>query len=81
MEAHRVVRRRGSHIFYTISSKMAVRLSALRAGRTFSPQESWYSFLLEVVSTQGHSAAGRITSTEKSNCVIENQTRDLRITI
>jgi hypothetical protein len=31
MEAHRVVRRRGSHIFYTIGSQMAVRLSALRA--------------------------------------------------
>jgi hypothetical protein len=33
MEAHRVLRRRGSHIFYTIGSQMAVRLSALRAGR------------------------------------------------
>jgi hypothetical protein len=31
MEAHKVVRRRGSHIYYTIGSEMAVRLSALRA--------------------------------------------------
>jgi hypothetical protein len=41
---------------------MMVRLSAL------CPQEdSWYSFLSEDESTQGHSAAGRIRSTEKSN--------------
>jgi hypothetical protein len=33
MEAHRVVRRRGSHIFQTSGSQMAVRLLALRAGR------------------------------------------------
>jgi hypothetical protein len=32
VEAHKVVRRRGSHIFYTIGSQMAVRLLALRAG-------------------------------------------------
>jgi hypothetical protein len=37
MEAHRVVRRRGSHIFYTFGSKMAVRLSALRADRPLPP--------------------------------------------
>jgi hypothetical protein len=34
VKAHMFVRRRGSHIFYTIASQMAVRLSALRAGRT-----------------------------------------------
>jgi hypothetical protein len=34
VEPHSVVRRRGSHIFQTISSQMAVRLSGLRAGRT-----------------------------------------------
>jgi hypothetical protein len=32
-KAHRVVRRRGSHIFYTIGSQMAVRMSALGTGR------------------------------------------------
>jgi hypothetical protein len=36
MEAHRVVRRRGSHIFLAIGSQMAVR-SALRAGRPLPP--------------------------------------------
>jgi hypothetical protein len=38
MKAQRVVRRRGSHIFYTIVSQMAVRLSALRAGRPLPPR-------------------------------------------
>jgi hypothetical protein len=47
VEAHRIVRRRGSHIFYTIGSQMAVRSA-------FYPQEdSWYSFLLEAESTPG----------------------------
>jgi hypothetical protein len=31
MDAHKAVSRRGSHIFLTIGSHMAVRLSALRA--------------------------------------------------
>jgi hypothetical protein len=34
MGAHRFVRRRGSHITYTIGSQMTVRLSALRARRS-----------------------------------------------
>jgi hypothetical protein len=38
MEAHRVVGHQGSHIFYTIGSQMATRLSALRACR---PLTSW----------------------------------------
>jgi hypothetical protein len=37
MKAHRVVRRRGSHIFLTIGSQMAVRLSALSASRPLLP--------------------------------------------
>jgi hypothetical protein len=37
VEAHRVVRRRGSHIFQTIGLQMAVKLSALRAGRPLPP--------------------------------------------
>jgi hypothetical protein len=32
-----VVRRRGSHILWTIGSWMAVRISALRAGRSLHP--------------------------------------------
>jgi hypothetical protein len=37
VEVHRVVRRRGSHIFETIDSQMAVRLPALRAGLPLPP--------------------------------------------
>jgi hypothetical protein len=37
MEAHRVVRHRRSHIFKKIGSQLAVRLSALRAGRPSHP--------------------------------------------
>jgi hypothetical protein len=37
VDAHRVVRRRGSHILKTIGTQMAVRLSALRAGHSFPP--------------------------------------------
>jgi hypothetical protein len=37
MKAHTVVRRRGSHIFKTVGSQMAVRLSAPRAGRPLPP--------------------------------------------
>jgi hypothetical protein len=36
-EAHRVVRRQGSHIFQAVGTQMAVRLSALRAGRPLPP--------------------------------------------
>jgi hypothetical protein len=34
VEAHRDVRRRGSHIFYTVGSQMAVSLSALSTSRS-----------------------------------------------
>jgi hypothetical protein len=54
VEALRVVRGWVSHNFQTFGSQMAVRLSALRAGGFFTPQEnSWYSFLLEAESTPG----------------------------
>jgi hypothetical protein len=39
VEARRFVRRRGSHIFQTIGSQMAMRLSALRAGRPLPPRK------------------------------------------
>jgi hypothetical protein len=37
MEAHRAVRRRGSHIFETVGSQMTVRLSALREAPLYPP--------------------------------------------
>jgi hypothetical protein len=37
MKSHRVVRRRGSHIFQTVGSQMAVKLSALRGGHPLPP--------------------------------------------
>jgi hypothetical protein len=39
VEAHRIVRRRGSHIFLTTGSQMAMRFSALRAGRLLAPKK------------------------------------------
>jgi hypothetical protein len=45
------VRRRGSHIFITVGSHMAVRLLASRAGRPLTLENSLYSFLLEAEST------------------------------
>jgi hypothetical protein len=59
---------------------MAVRLLALRAGRPtalYTQEDSWYLFLLEAESPQGHSAAGRMRSIEKSSDLIGNRTRDL----
>jgi hypothetical protein len=44
---------------------MAVRLSALRAGRAFPQEDSWYSFLLEAESTPGHGEAGTIRRIEE----------------
>ena len=62
------------------------RQSAHEGGKVVSPTHrpplhprkySWYSFLLEAESTQGHSAAGRIMSMKNSNDTIGNRTRDL----
>jgi hypothetical protein len=39
MEAHKFLRRQGSHIFQTIGSQMTVRLSDLRAGRRLPPRK------------------------------------------
>jgi hypothetical protein len=71
------VRRRASHIFYTIDSQMAVRLSALRTGRTFAPRKIPGTYFCKILSgPQGHSAAGTTGSIEKSS-EIGNRTRDL----
>jgi hypothetical protein len=43
----------------------------------YAQEDSWYSFLSEAASTPGHSTAGRIRSTEKSNDLIRNQTHHL----
>jgi hypothetical protein len=51
---------------------MAVRLSALRAGRSLPPRR-----FLVLSQPQGHSAAGKIRSTEKKDDLIGNRTHDL----
>jgi hypothetical protein len=57
---------------------MAVRLSAYAPAALYPQEDSWYAFLLEAESTpQGHNAAGKIRSTEKSDDLIGNRTRDL----
>jgi len=56
---------------------MKVVRSALRTGRLYPARKySWYLFLLEAVSPQGHSVAGRIMSMKNSSD-IWNRTRDL----
>jgi hypothetical protein len=67
VETRVVVRRRGSHIFYTISRP-------LYPGR--------FLVLISVrgwVDPEGHSAAGRIRSIEKSNDFIGNRARELPV--
>jgi hypothetical protein len=72
MEAHRVVRRRGSHIFETIGSQMAVRLSALSSLFPLPPGRLLVLISVRLNRSQGYSAAGRVRSIEKSNDVIGN---------
>jgi hypothetical protein len=57
---------------------MAVRLSAVRAGRPpFTPRKiRGTHFCYRLSLPQGHNAAGRIMSTEKSNDLIGNGTHD-----
>jgi len=52
-------------------------LSALRTGRLYLRKCSWYSFLLEAESTQGHIAIGRMN--EKSTETSLDRTSDLPI--
>jgi hypothetical protein len=45
----------------------------------YTKEDPWYSFPPEAESTQGHRAAGRIKSTEKSNDGTGNRPRDLPV--
>jgi hypothetical protein len=72
---------------WDVNAQTFSRQSALRwwkgcqpymLGALYSQEDSWCSFLLEAASPQGHSAAGRIRSTEKSNDLIRNLTHDLQ---
>jgi hypothetical protein len=57
-----------------------VNLPALRTGRLCPHRKySWYSFLLEAESTQGHSVTERIMSMKNSNDTIRNRTRVLLV--
>jgi hypothetical protein len=57
---------------------MAVRLSALRAGRPLPSRKiPGTHFCYRLSRLQCHSAAGRIRSIEKSSGLIGNRTRDL----
>jgi hypothetical protein len=57
---------------------MAVNLSALRAGRSLPPRKfPGTHFCYSLSRPQGHSAAGRIRSIEKSNDLVGNRTYDL----
>jgi hypothetical protein len=53
VKASRFVTRRSSHIFWTVDSQMAVRLSALGPDRLTPQEDSWYSFLVEPEPTPG----------------------------
>jgi hypothetical protein len=58
---------------------MAMRLSALRAGRTLPPRKiSGTHFCWRLSRPHGHSAAGRVRSIEESNDLIGIQTNDLQ---
>jgi hypothetical protein len=57
---------------------MAVKLSALRAGRPLPPRKiPGTQFCYRLSRPQGHSAAGRMKPIEKSNNLIGNRNRDL----
>jgi hypothetical protein len=68
MEAHRILRRRGSYIFYIIDSQMAARLSALPSFTARKFPSTYFCYRLS--RPQDHSASGRIRSFEKSNYLI-----------
>jgi hypothetical protein len=76
-EGHRVVRRRDSHSLHTICSQMAEVVS-LTHTPPFTPRKiPGTHFCWRLSRPQGHRAAGRIRSIEKSNDLIRNRTRDV----
>jgi hypothetical protein len=67
MEFHKVVRRRGSHIFWRIGSQIAVRLSALSTGIFLCASKTSGSHLCSRLNKlQGHSAARKICTLKYS---------------
>jgi hypothetical protein len=69
MEAHRIVRRRGSHVFYVICSLMAVRLPGLSP---FTSRRFLVLISVRLSLLQDHSAAERIRLIENSGDLIGN---------
>jgi hypothetical protein len=79
VEAHEVLKRRGSHIFWTIGSNMAMRLLALRAVRPpFTPRNIPGAYFCRRLSRlKCRNGAGRIRSVEKSNDLMGTRNHDL----
>jgi hypothetical protein len=77
VQAHRVVRPRGSHIVHTIVSQIAVRLSALCAGRPL-PTGRFLVFIYVrgCVDPRAHTEPERNELNETYSDLIGNLTRD-----
>jgi hypothetical protein len=73
VEAHGVVRRRDAHILLENSFKMVVA-TAIHAGRPLPSSKFLSNFRYRLKRPQGHSAASKNGSTEKSNNLIGNRT-------
>jgi predicted RNA binding protein YcfA (HicA-like mRNA interferase family) len=79
-KVYRVVRRRGSHIFYTIGSQMAVNLSNIRTVRPLHPRKISGTHLYKRLSRlQDNVAAGRVRSIEKSSDLIGTRSPTFRL--
>jgi hypothetical protein len=81
VEASRVVRRRGSHIFLQNWLTDGDEVVSLTYRTSFTPTGN-FLVLISVrgwVDSKSHNAAGRIRSSEKSSDLIGNRTRDLPV--
>jgi hypothetical protein len=65
MEALRVEKGWGSHIFRHSAHRWWQGCQPYEPVAFYLQEDSWYSFLLEAESSQSHSVAGRIRSIEK----------------